>query len=279
MARLTSLPSRLSLAPPRLALPTRQEASRDRDRQRLEDQSWRRWYGTARWKALRWEVLTRDRFTCQMCAKLEADTSQLVCDHIDPHKGDEAKFWAGPFQTLCKPCHDGAKQSLDKSGIRAAGKPKWLRPSRIPLTIVCGPPAAGKNTYIAARAEPRDTIIDLDAIVADLSRGPTHGWDRDRWLNPALFKRNAMLADLSRDTTHDRAWFIVGEPEARGRQWWADTLKPEEIVVLETSEGQCIANAARDPDRPRKSTADGIVNWWFRYQPRRGDTRIRPPGG
>ena len=40
-----------------------------------------------------------------------------ICDHITPHKGDVAAFYAGPFQSLCKPCHDGAKQQLERSGV------------------------------------------------------------------------------------------------------------------------------------------------------------------
>ena len=76
-----------------------------------------RWYKTARWQKLRWSVLVRDLFTCQMCARLVPETSQLVCDHVEPHRGDEERFWAGPFQCLCKPCHDSQKQRED----RAAG--------------------------------------------------------------------------------------------------------------------------------------------------------------
>ena len=39
-----------------------------------------------------------------------------VCDHIVPHKGNKELFFAGPFQSLCKKCHDGTKQRLEKSG-------------------------------------------------------------------------------------------------------------------------------------------------------------------
>jgi 5-methylcytosine-specific restriction protein A len=78
----------------------------------------RRWYKTARWQKLRWSILTRDRFTCQMpgCGKMEPDTSKLVCDHKEQHHGNEAKFWSGPFQTLCKDCHDSLKQGVEKAG-------------------------------------------------------------------------------------------------------------------------------------------------------------------
>ena len=39
-----------------------------------------------------------------------------VCDHVHPHRGDEVKFWAGPFQSLCKPCHDSDKQRQENGG-------------------------------------------------------------------------------------------------------------------------------------------------------------------
>ena len=90
----------------------------------------KRWYKTARWQKLRWSVLVRDMFTCQSCGKIEHDTSKLHCDHIDPHRGDEAKFWAGPFQTLCANCHNSMKQSQEKGSapratFTASGRVEW----------------------------------------------------------------------------------------------------------------------------------------------------------
>lgn len=75
-----------------------------------DKQPYRQWYKTKRWQSLRWSVLVRDNFTCQMCGKLEPNTSQLVADHTEPHRGDQAKFWGGALKTLCKPCHDSLKQ-------------------------------------------------------------------------------------------------------------------------------------------------------------------------
>jgi 5-methylcytosine-specific restriction protein A len=88
---------------------------RGRDRERERDQHWRKWYHSARWKTLRMQVLTRDLFTCQMCGKLEGNTSLLVCDHKRAHKGDAILFWSeANLQAVCKPCHDGEKQRMDK---------------------------------------------------------------------------------------------------------------------------------------------------------------------
>lgn len=274
MGRLKQLGPRIGALPPLFGAASRQEARRQFDRQRLEDQEWRRWYGLQRWKDLRWSVLVRDRFTCQMCGLLDGDTSQLVADHVEPHRGDPDKFWHGPLQTLCKPCHDSTKQRIERSVRRASTKPEWLKPSAIPLTIVCGPPAAGKTTYVKDRASKGDTVIDLDAIVSAMTGGPMHGWDRERWLHPALFKRNAMLGRLCQAKS-GRAWFIVGEPKAEGRQWWRAKLGASDVVVIETSEAQCIANAVTDSNRNQKQTADAIVDWWFRYRPHSGDTVVK----
>lgn len=80
---------------------------------RMRTEPWQAWYQSRRWRKLRWEILTRDDFTCRYCKRTVADTAQLVCDHVEPHKGDSGRFWNGPFQTLCKPCHDSLKQRSD----------------------------------------------------------------------------------------------------------------------------------------------------------------------
>lgn len=51
-----------------------------------------------------------------MCAESGVKTPATVCDHIERHRGNPAKFFGGPFQSLCKPCHDGRKQSQDRLG-------------------------------------------------------------------------------------------------------------------------------------------------------------------
>ena len=85
---------------------------------------WKRWYNTARWRALRLKIFLRDLFTCQMpgCGRLEGDTSLLVCDHIKPHRGNEALFWdEANLQTLCKPCHDKVKQREEQDTLHMRG--------------------------------------------------------------------------------------------------------------------------------------------------------------
>lgn len=113
MAKLTSLKPMLgSLAPMIGRLPGRE--AYDAERRTV---TWRGWYKLARWKRLRLAIFARDLFTCQMaeCGQIEGDTSLLVADHVKRHNGDERLFWdEGNLQTLCKPCHDGAKQREER---------------------------------------------------------------------------------------------------------------------------------------------------------------------
>ena len=108
------MPPRIAVASsghPSLRMP---ETARERERLRNE-QRWRKWYHTPRWKRLRWAVLLRDLFTCRMCGRIEPNTSKLVADHIVAHRGDEARFWdEANLQTLCAACHSGAKQRAER---------------------------------------------------------------------------------------------------------------------------------------------------------------------
>lgn len=112
MARLTTAKPRIQTLTPRLSAP-KDEQGRSQYRDRTEP--WRKWYRTARWARLRWQVLTDALFTCAFCGRAEADTSQLIGDHIIPHKGDEAMFFdRANVQCLCAPCHNGTKQRMER---------------------------------------------------------------------------------------------------------------------------------------------------------------------
>jgi 5-methylcytosine-specific restriction protein A len=114
MGRLSNLSPMVGGLSPRLA----RQADAQGHSQAVEP--WRAWYKLARWRKLRWSILTRDLFTCQCgCGHLESDTSQLVADHIRPHRGNEALFWdPANLQTLAKRCHDRAKQAAEHRARR-----------------------------------------------------------------------------------------------------------------------------------------------------------------
>lgn len=92
----------------------RDEQRRNYDRRRDHDEPHRRWQKTYRWQKLRARQLAAEPL-CRMCADDGVLMVATVCDHIEPHRGDEAKFWAGPFQSLCAACHSREKQRAEQA--------------------------------------------------------------------------------------------------------------------------------------------------------------------
>lgn len=115
MARIKTLAPRFTAPRPKLVAP-KDEAGRSRYRD--ANAPWRAWYRTTRWHRLRWQVLTEAAFTCAMCHRVEGQSSQLVADHIRPHRGDEALFWdRRNLQCLCASCHSSDKQRMERRGL------------------------------------------------------------------------------------------------------------------------------------------------------------------
>lgn len=90
------------------------------DRKRNREFKWRKWYGKARWKKLRIEVLTRDHWTCQATGELlvgkHPTPNSPVVDHIKPHRGDIELFYdINNLQAVSKQWHDGEKQRQERA--------------------------------------------------------------------------------------------------------------------------------------------------------------------
>ena len=114
---------------------SRQVARRGYDAKRRATKPWRHLYKTPRWQAIRIAQFKAQRF-CQECERLDPPrlyTPATVCDHVDRHDGDRFKFFAGPFQSLCKPCHDARKQREEVRGYRLdVGADGWPIDGRHP---------------------------------------------------------------------------------------------------------------------------------------------------
>lgn len=85
------------------------------DYRSAEATAYRKLYKTKLWQLTRSQQLAKEPI-CRMCEKRGKITAATVCDHIDPHKGNVELFYSGPFQSLCKPCHDSSKQSQERIG-------------------------------------------------------------------------------------------------------------------------------------------------------------------
>lgn len=100
---------------------TKRERGRDHDQRRRDEKEWRGWYKLAVWRRIRAAQLQAEPL-CRRCLARGEVVSATVVNHIEPHRGDWDKFIAGPFESTCKPCHDGEVQREERAAEAARGR-------------------------------------------------------------------------------------------------------------------------------------------------------------
>ena len=72
-------------------------------------------YDHRRWRK-RAKAQLRLEPLCWMCLAKGIVTAATVADHVEPHRGDEYKFWCGALKSLCASHHSRSKQQIEKLG-------------------------------------------------------------------------------------------------------------------------------------------------------------------
>jgi len=258
-------------------------------------------YNTGQWKRLRLAKLAETP-SCEPCAARGVVKLANTVDHrVSIASGGDPFPTLDGLMSMCPPCHSAKTQAKDRIGgkgvafkgcstdglpldpahpfnaetgacsrlsVGAAERtlPKGMRPSRIPLVIVCGAPGSGKSSYVSAHAGPRDLVIDLDVIRAQMAGKAIHA-EASYFTARALEERNRLLAGLSTNRRHDRAWFIFGGARPAERAHWARMLAAERVHLMDTPEAECVRRIYADPTR--RGRAATMANWaraWFSQQ-------------
>ncbi|WP_166652375.1 AAA family ATPase [Enterovirga rhinocerotis] len=132
------------------------------------------------------------------------------------------------------------------------------------ITIVCGPPGAGKSSYVERHRRHADLVVDVDALYHALTL------DEGRWKPEAirpfvLAARDAVLARLERAQAELRAaWIITCGENLTLRQQLRDRLGAR-VVILPTPAAECIARMRRQgrpPDHIREMVS--VCERWHR---------------
>ena len=211
--------------------------SEDRGIKRRSEYRWV--YRDPRWSRLREQVLVEEPLCACGCG-----CASTVVDHIRDHGGDPGlAFDRDNCQGMSKPCHDRKTATEHRSG---AGSPR-------PVTVVAGPPCAGKTSYVHDRVTTGDLVVDYDHLAAALGSPDSHD-------HPAELKafaseaRAAVLARLRRPSEIGRAWVTTTSHTPESLVAGAD------VVHLQASLEQCHARA-RAAGRP--ALWHELIDEWF----------------
>jgi 5-methylcytosine-specific restriction protein A len=234
--------------------------SEEQDERQLRD----RWRGSARergytteWDHSR-DIFISENPLCAECKKQGRLVQAKEVDHITPHRGDDELFWdQANWQSLCSTCHK-QKTARENGGIGTSVKA--VRPNT-PVTVVCGPPAAGKTTYVMQRMKRGDLVIDLDRIFHALTGLPLY--DNPKQLLPFVAEcRDAILARLLRPHHLRHVWIITSSPKASVREQLTKQYGAT-VLMLVPSEADCIKRSNQDSQRIDKKSSENLIREWF----------------
>ena len=94
---------------------------------------WHHLYCTTVWRR-RAKHQLRSQPLCEMCLKDGRINAATIADHVEPHKGDQQKFFFGELQSLCKLHHESAKKREETRGYSTQiGADGWPVDPRHPV--------------------------------------------------------------------------------------------------------------------------------------------------
>lgn len=125
------------------------------------------------------------------------------------------------------------------------------------LTVVVGPPCAGKSTYVRRTAAEGDVVVDYDAIARAL--GSPHAHDAPRPVADCAFRAREAVVGRCMERDYP-AWVIHARPSPAQLRSYRD--HGARVVLLDPGVDECLRRCEAD-GRPA-GTAERIRDWYER---------------
>ena len=125
------------------------------------------------------------------------------------------------------------------------------------LTVIAGPPCAGKNLYLQENAAPGDLRFDYDVIHAAVTGLPSR--QHTSVGQQCSIGIRGVVARSVVETDGVVGWIIHGAPRRADRDSWVDEYDAE-IVMVNPGIEECHKRADADS---RPSEWHGYIDNWF----------------
>lgn len=125
------------------------------------------------------------------------------------------------------------------------------------ITVVTGPPCAGKTTHVHDHRNGADVVIDFDALATALGYPGLWKGDEHPAIGAAKVAWNAVVrAVLTNPDTYGDVWLIQARPASWMRENYARA--GARFVDLDPGQDACLTRAAR-----RSPATVDAVNAWY----------------
>lgn len=224
--------------PPAVRLPDRRGSATSRG------------YGSGHRTRFRGGVLRRDPICviCRARVATHADhwprsRDELIALGLDP---DDPQYGRG----LCEQCDNRQTAQRQPGGWNQRNRGRMAG-----ITVVYGPPCAGKTTLVSQRRSESDIVIDMDALARALGSPRGHDHDRIHWQAAAEARDALIVRYMSKPGWAERVWVIQTQRPDPAR--WTDRTT---YVPVPTDRDTCHDRARRAGREP--SVHEAIDRWW-----------------
>jgi HK97 family phage prohead protease len=154
--------------------------------------------------------------------------------------GPSGETWANKIVSQM----EAADRKEESRALRPFGSSFGMTPR---VTVVHGPPAAGKTGYVLENKKPGDVVFDFNSIMSAISGNSIYHSD-DSLISYCTDIRTLMIEKALRKGSDNHCWIIVTSPDDSLRSSLKDV--PTNYVEVECDKEECLRRIESDPGRP-----------------------------
>lgn len=143
------------------------------------------------------------------------------------------------------------------------------------VTVVCGPPGAGKTTYVERQRQRGDAVVDFDHLYSALTLGALFRRDK-RVANTVFEVREFLLDHIWTDGDLNGAWVTATAPRRKDRDRFHD--RGANVLMIDIDQDECEERIRQDDRRSDQVEHHlSVMREWYRlYERHPKDTLISP---